>query len=543
MSISQQATARLSLGNLSVTFLLVLLGWCFLTFPVRAEKRLTYEQQVRPILKTHCFSCHGEAGQREGGLDLRLRRLLLKGGESGPAIVPGDRMASELFVRVEGGVMPPGDLKLKAEEIEQIGRWIDADAPTARPEPEEIDVGYLFTREERTYWAFRPVEPIAVPTVSSQDQVRTPIDAFLLARLEPVGLSFAPEAEKSVLLRRACFDLLGLPPTPEQVRQFLADEADNAYARLLDRLLASPQYGERWGRHWLDAAGYADSEGYTAEDPLRPDAYKYRDYVIRSINADKRLHQQIMLSAAYRQSSVSNHPMAGLTVDGENRLFWHMPMQRLEAEAIRDAILLVSGKLNADMFGKPVPVREDEVGQVVVGIDTTDSAGRPTGKVVSLDGQEFRRSLYVTVRRSQPLAVLDTFDAPIMAPNCDQRTPSTVTPQALLLLNSQFIRTMAGHFARRVEREAGADPNAGARHARQLAYGQLPTEAQVRDAAGFLDELASQYRVSSAAKVAPAGEEAEKEPKKTTDPGEPMLRALKSYCQALLSSNRFLYVE
>src|SRR5262249_54839122 len=173
---------------------------------------------------------------------------------------------------------------------ELIRQWVAAGAPLARtPEP-PLEVKEELTRlskEDRDFWAFQPPRRPSVPEVRGQkSEVRNPIDAFLLARLQAKGLSFSPEARKAVLLRRLCFDLLGLPPTPQQLAEFLADERPDAYKRLVDRLLASPAYGERWGRHWLDLAGYADSDGYLAADRLRPEAWRYRDYVIRSLNDD-----------------------------------------------------------------------------------------------------------------------------------------------------------------------------------------------------------------------------------------------------------------
>ena len=853
-----------------------------------AGETLTFEQHIRPIFKEHCFACHGEAGVREGELDVRLKRLLAVGGESGPAIGEGKRDESYLFERIESGEMPPGEVKLKPKQVELIGRWIDEGAPTLRPEPEEIGDGYLFTAEERSFWAFQPMQPVEVPEVAPNDRVRNPVDAFLLARMQPEGLSFAPDADKITLLRRACFELLGLPPTPDQVKIFLADEAPDAYERLLDRLLASPHYGERWGRHWLDTAGYAESEGYSPADPPRTHAYKYRDYVIRSFNADKpldqfireqlagdemvappyknlspehidlltatgflrmapdgtatgdvdqnlarnqvmadtisivtstllgltvscaqchdhrydpipqedyyrlraifepaydwkkwrspkqrlislytdenreeskrieaeavaiekqrtakqqefiaqtlekelakltpevsqevrtildiaadkrteeqkkllakypstnvtsgslylydrkaadelkkmaeqakairdtkpveefvrcltevpgnvpetcvfirgdheqpgksvkpaaltilaheaapaipennpelaatgrrlayaeyltngrhpltarvlanriwlhhfgrgivatpgdfgalgarpthpqlldwlannlveggwrmkRLHKLLMMSTAYQQSSTHNPEFDQVA---EDAFYARWSVRRLEAEVIRDAIILLSGKLEPQMFGKEVPIREDEVGQIVVGIDTTDTAGRPTGKVISLDGQEFRRSVYINVRRSKPLAVLSTFDAPIMEPNCNLRSASTVTPQALLLLNSPFIHSLADHFASRVAHEADGDASQQAKLAWQLAYSRAPTDEQLQEGVTFIEELTKHYQTTEVKEEAA--------PKDKAAPLDPARRALTSFCQALLSSNRFLYVD
>src|SRR5436305_1330386 len=155
------------------------------------------------------------------------------------------------------------------------------------PEPNSMAPGLGLTEEARSFWSFQPVRRGEPPRVRNTPLVRTPIDAFLLSRLESKGLSFAPEADRTTLIRRATFDLTGLPPEPEAVAAFLADPSPVAYERLIEGLLASPRYGERWARHWLDVAGYADSDGYTARDFQRKYAYKYRDYIIRSLNADR----------------------------------------------------------------------------------------------------------------------------------------------------------------------------------------------------------------------------------------------------------------
>ncbi len=155
-----------------------------------------------------------------------------------------------------------------------------------RGEPDSIPDGVYVPEEEREFWSFRPIQSPNVPEVKHQDRVRTPIDAFLLRRLEQQQLSFSPDADRQTFIRRATFDLTGLPPTPEEVRRFIDDEDPAALENLVDRLLESPEYGERWGRHWLDVVGYADSEGYTIDDPVRANAYHYRDYVIRAFNDD-----------------------------------------------------------------------------------------------------------------------------------------------------------------------------------------------------------------------------------------------------------------
>ena len=250
------------------------------------DAKTTFERDVRPIFKAACFHCHGEAGEREGELDVRLVRLMTTGGDSGPAIVPGDAEASLLFQRVRDGEMPPEEShRLTEKQVETIRRWIDAGAHTTRPEPDSPDE-ILFTAEERAHWAYQPIERPQLPRVQARDRVRTPIDAFVVARLEAEGYSFSADAPPSTLLRRLKFDLLGVPPELDELDRFVAAVSPDAYARLIERYLALPHYGERWGRHWLDVAGYADSEGYSIEDAERPHAWRYRDYVVRAFNND-----------------------------------------------------------------------------------------------------------------------------------------------------------------------------------------------------------------------------------------------------------------
>src|SRR5438093_5686595 len=261
--------------------------------PVVAAVPLTFEKNIRPILKAHCFDCHGEGEKLKGGLDLRLQRLMLKGGDEGPVIVPGKPEKSLLLKLVRSGEMPKREKKLTPEQVAMIKQWIATGAKTARPEPAELGKGGGITEEERAFWSFQPIRQPKIPATKPKDRARTRIDAFLVASMAKKKLSFSPDAEKVTLLRRACFDLIGLPPTPAEVEAFLADIAPDAYERLLDRLLDSPHYGERWGRHWLDIAGYADSDGYSDADPPRAYSYKYRDYVISSFNSDKPFNQFI----------------------------------------------------------------------------------------------------------------------------------------------------------------------------------------------------------------------------------------------------------
>ncbi len=282
-----------------------------------ARTKRTFEADVRPILKTHCFQCHGEESKAEGSLDVRLVRLLLSGGDSGPAVVSGNAGESYLIERLESGEMPPGEPKVSAKELQVIREWIDQGARTARPEPANVDQ-LTFTKEERSFWSFQPVVAPPVPEVNATNRVRTPVDAFVLKRLERDGLSFSPDADKRTLIRRAYFDLIGLPPSPEDVDAFLADQHPDAWSRLLDRLLDSDHYGERWGRHWLDIAGYADSDGYSEKDRVRESAWKYRDYVIRSLNADKPL--DLFLTEQLAGDELVSRPYRNLSDADKDRL-------------------------------------------------------------------------------------------------------------------------------------------------------------------------------------------------------------------------------
>ena len=255
------------------------------------QSPVTFEQHVRPILKAFCLDCHGGGEQLEGKLDLRLKRFMLTGGESGAALRVGQPAESLLIKRLKSGEMPPSEKKVPAEQIAIIERWIASGAATVRDEPESLPPGLGITAEERTYWFFQPLLRPSVPVVKQPTQARSPLDHFVLAKLDERGTVNNDQADQFTLLKRATFDLIGLPPTPDEVEQYLSDSAPDAFERLTDRLLASPHYGERWGRHWLDVAGYADSDGDGSVDTIRPYIYKFRDYVVRSLNADKPLDQ------------------------------------------------------------------------------------------------------------------------------------------------------------------------------------------------------------------------------------------------------------
>ena len=261
------------------------------------------QHDVIPILLTRCTVCHGLRRQ-EGGLDLRSKASMLKGGKSGPAIVLGKPEESLLLKRVNAGEMPPkqklivvGVKPITPAETEKVARWIRQGAPEVEPPPSVAGTPQdpLVTDKDRQFWAFQTPRRPTTPAVQHQDRVRNPIDAFVLSKLEAKGLSLAPEADRQTLIRRATFDLTGLPPEPAEVAEFVASKDPQAYEKLIDRLLASPRYGERWARYWLDLAGYADSEGgKLAADLPRPVAFRYRDYVIRAFNADKSYDRFLM---------------------------------------------------------------------------------------------------------------------------------------------------------------------------------------------------------------------------------------------------------
>ncbi|MDX1925810.1 MAG: PSD1 and planctomycete cytochrome C domain-containing protein [Pirellulaceae bacterium] len=872
-----------------VSFWSILWLACCAASSFAGDTQLVFERDVRPILKTHCFHCHGEEEKREAGLDSRLVRHLTAGGDSGAAIVAGSAKDSLLWQRIESGEMPPKG-KLSDAEKHAIRDWIEQGAKTARPEPTGNINETEWTDEERSYWAFQPVVRPALPTVKNTQQLRTPIDNFLLAELESQGRSFSSLADRATLARRLAFDLLGLPLTPERMASFIANDSPDAYDQLVDELLASPAYGERWARHWLDPAGYADSDGYTENDRERRWAFRYRDYVIKSLNqdkpfddflveqlagdelvpqpyqnlssddidrltatgflrtapdgtgdvgdqnvarndvvaetvkivstsilgitvgcaqchshrydpishhdyhriralfepaldwknwrdhgarqvnlwtseehataakvdqelreiegqrsaalqeivngifekvvasltaeqqvvareakataADKRtpvhqqilkdyprlnvdggsailyepkliadhnkkfedmiaaakakrpadnfiacltevpghkpvtyrfsrgdpqqprdevapgelsvlptayipdddpslpttgrrlafarhltsgghplvarnlvnrfwmhhfgrgivptpgdfgrlgespshpalldwladefvqrgwslkaLHRLIVRSAAYQQSSVRS----GSDTDTENRYWGRMSVRRLEAEAIRDAMLEVSGMRTAVMYGPSSPVNPDEFGQVVIGNATRDGNGIMVTKSDDTP-EKFRRSLYIQVRRSLPLGMLEPFDMAAVSPNCDRRASSTVAPQSLLMMNNEVVLTLADRFANRVEREVGSEPAAQVARAWSLAFGTQPDQNELQAGIGLiLSERQHFQRVADA--IAAASPPNEKSKDKPSSMASPEQQALALLCQAFFSSNRFLYVD
>ncbi len=259
--------------------------------PSGAGSPVRFETHIRPVLRVYCLDCHGGEEKLQGGLDLRQVRLMEKGGKDGPALDKGKPEASLLLDRMKSGEMPPGEKKVPPEQIALIERWIRDGAATLRPEPEKIDPGVAITPEDRAWWAYQPLKAPKPPATTAQDRARTSGDVFLLEALSAKNLGFAPDADKRTLIRRVALDLTGLPPTREEIAGFLRDPSPDAYEKLVDAYLASPAYAERWARHWLDVFGYADSDGDGTNDSPRPYSYKFRDYLIRSIEKDKPLNQ------------------------------------------------------------------------------------------------------------------------------------------------------------------------------------------------------------------------------------------------------------
>ena len=860
---------------------LLLLSSLAMTAHGAAESVLTFEKDVRPIVKAHCTHCHGEEEKPEGGVDLRLRRFMDE------IIVPGQPAKSKLVEVIRSGEMPEKGKPLTEAQLAVIETWIAQGAKTAKAEPLVLAPGPLISDDDRAYWLFQPVKRPAVPQIANEPtRSFNPVDRFILAEASRKGLALAPEADRRTLIRRVTLDLTGLLPTLQEVDAFVKDASPLAYEQLVERLLASKNYGERWARHWLDVVGYADSNGFTEADSVRPYAWRYRDYVIRAMNDDKPwnefiqeqiagdelasathgdyqqavldpkrtdqliataflrmapdgtgdtvddpklaknqviaeqirvlssslmgmtvacaqchdhrydpitqadyyrlraifdpafhweawrnpaqrlyslyspqerakaaeieaqakeievearamskkfldeifeveikkvpqaeqasfrvarntpvakqtpeqkalikkypsalatyslnlydqkkqdivdakmaeatklratkptegfvmaltevkgqvpisklfnrgdheqpkaevkpgelsilanpqiepfkpvlvssgstgrrlayaqwltsgrhplvarvlvnrfwlhhlgrglvntpgdfgrqgelpshpelldyladefmrggwklkpLHRLILLSATYRQSSVND---ASLHVDPENKFYARYKLRRLDAETLRDSLLALTNTLVQSSYGPPSGIGRDPQGRVITGIDK----GTITlNKVDPAGDADFRRSIYIQVRRSKPVTVLDTFDAPTMQPNCEMRAQTTVAPQSLLLMNDTFVLDSARRLADLVEKEAPKDRAKQLQRVWSLLYSRPATEADIDQCLAYLDEQTkalTQYHhdVQHAKGVVP----------------NPPQEAMASLCQVLCSSNRFLYVE
>jgi mono/diheme cytochrome c family protein len=288
-----------------------------------AKDAIDFATHIEPLLAQNCHKCHGPDHQK-GGLRLDRRNAALHGGDSTDhVLVPGKSGQSDLIARLRSNdpdtMMPPKGKRLPREQVDLIARWIDAGAvwPASTASASPLVPGRAITAEQRSYWAFQPIRNPAVPAVRHADRVRTPIDAFILARLEREGLEPAPEASKLDLIRRVTYDLTGLPPTPQEIDAFVGDAAPDAYEHLVDRLLADTHYGERWAQHWLDVVRFGESEGFEYDTPVG-NLWRYRDYVIASLNSDKPYDRFVREQVAGDEIDPRSHEM--LIAAGFHRL-------------------------------------------------------------------------------------------------------------------------------------------------------------------------------------------------------------------------------
>jgi mono/diheme cytochrome c family protein len=246
-----------------------------------------FATRIRPLLAHNCFACHTDS--RLGGLRLDSREAVLQGGKSGPAILlsnPDDSLLIQAVSYTHSRLKMPPTGKLKEEEIADLRNWIKSGAVWPETSVPNAAPLYVITPERRAFWAFQPVRKPPLASVKNEDWVRSPIDRFILAKLDENGLKPVGPASKQALIRRATFDLIGLPPSPEEVDAFVNDNQPDAFAKVVDRLLSSPHYGERWGRYWLDLARYADGQLGASKDTPYENAFRYRDWVIQALNED-----------------------------------------------------------------------------------------------------------------------------------------------------------------------------------------------------------------------------------------------------------------
>jgi mono/diheme cytochrome c family protein len=302
-------------------------GWAAIAPNPALTKEQTdfFEAKIRPIFAENCYKCHSvEKGKAKGGLTLDSRDGWAKGGESGPAIEPGAPEKS-LLLKAVGYLdpdlqMPPKGEKLRPEEIALLADWVKMGAADPRKEPKNADAKLTGLNDQaRHHWSYQPVRKPAVPQTNNQVWIKTPVDAFVLQKLDEKGMSPSPDASKETLLRRATYDLIGLPPTPQEVEAFVNDTTLQAFAKVVDRLLASPHYGERWGRFWLDTARYADTKGgernnLRGGDYRFPYAWTYRDWVVNAINADLPYDQFVVQQLA--ADKLPNNPPQNLAALG-----------------------------------------------------------------------------------------------------------------------------------------------------------------------------------------------------------------------------------
>jgi len=284
-----------------------------------------FESKIRPVLVEHCYQCHSVEAKNQnklkGGLLLDSREGTLQGGDSGPSLIPGDPGES-LIVSAMKHVdfeMPP-EGRLPQSVIDDFVTWVEAGAPDPRTKTTTLEQEEIDYETAVQFWSFQPPQKSVPPTTKTESWIQSDLDRFILARLEQEGLQPNGQAEKRVLLRRATFDLTGLPPTPAEMQSFLRDDSPDAFAKQVDRLLASPHYGERWGRHWLDVARYAEDQAHTFSVKARAHAHEYRDWVIDAFNDDMPYDQFVKMQLAgdllMDDSTAPRQRLAGLGILG-----------------------------------------------------------------------------------------------------------------------------------------------------------------------------------------------------------------------------------
>ncbi len=304
--------------------ILFALGWlavALATCIVDADEHEEFfESKIRPILVEHCLECHSDE-KPESGLRLTSRETILAGGKSGAAAVERDSEHSLLVQAIgyESEIQMPPEDKLSAEQIALLTQWVELGLPWPKGSPSLVHSTneMIVTEADREHWSFRPIADPPLPATSGKNWAQSSIDSFLLAKLEEVHLQPAPPADRRTLIRRVYFDLIGLPPNYDEVEAFITDQSPDAFAKVVDRLLESPRYGERWGRHWLDVARYADTKDGVlqyGDARLRPYAYTYRDYVVRAMNEDLPFDQfvHLQLAADLIQPPVESWQLAAL---------------------------------------------------------------------------------------------------------------------------------------------------------------------------------------------------------------------------------------
>jgi hypothetical protein len=324
-----------------------------------------FENEVRPVLVNRCFECHGEK-KKKGSLRLDHISFITKGGDSGPALVPGDPDKSLIIqgIRYEDKdfEMPPKE-KLPSKEIAVLEKWVKLGAPWPLNDTNIARVDeFGFTEKQRNWWSFQPLTKPAPPEVKS-DWARNDIDKFIAKKHAELGLTPAPEADRHELVRRLYFTLHGLPPTKAQADAFVNSTDPQAYEKLVDELLASPRYGERWAQHWLDLVRYAESDGYN-QDAARPVAFAYRDYVIKSLNADKPYDQFV------------REQLAGDEIDAKN------PDVLVGVSYLRNPIYEYNQRDARGQYDVILTDMTDNAGEVFLGKRTTTGCARSSRRCV-----------------------------------------------------------------------------------------------------------------------------------------------------------------